>query len=142
MPLRDRHGEFLDLLRRYEILSVKQRHRLRRFHQRDGCTRTRAQLHALRRARGGDEIHDVAFQFATDTDVFHGALHGDDIGQRRGGFQFIKWMVVFLRGENGNLFLGGNVAERELHREPIHLRLRQRIRPAKFHGVFRGDDEK
>ena len=51
-------------------------------------------------------------------------------------------MVVFLRGEDRHFIRRRNVTERELHREPVHLRLRQRIGAAKFHRVFRGDDKK
>ena len=53
----------------------------------------------------------------------------------------IERMIVRLSGENGDLIRRLHIAERELHREPIHLRFRQRIRASKFHGVLRGDDE-
>ncbi len=73
---------------------------------------------------------------------FDGVLQRDDIRQRRDRLQFVQRMIVFLRGENGDLLVRRHVAERELHRKPVHLRLRQRIRAAKFHRVLRGDDEK
>ena len=50
-------------------------------------------------------------------------------------------MVVFLRGENGDLLLRRYIAKGELHGKPVHLCLRQGIGAAKFHGVLGGDHE-
>ena len=50
-------------------------------------------------------------------------------------------MIVFLRGEDGDFLGGRHIAEGALHRETVHLRLRERIGAAELHGVLRGDDE-
>jgi len=50
-------------------------------------------------------------------------------------------VVSHLRGENGHLFLGLDVAKAELQREAVHLRFRQRVGAAELHGVLRGDHE-
>ena len=119
-----------------KIKAVKQRQRLRGFHQGNGRARAGAQLHAAGRARGGHQVHHVAFQFFADADVFHRALEREHIRQRGDRLQFIKRMVVLLRGEDGDFLGRRHVAERELHGKPVHLRLRQRIGAAKFHRVF------
>ena len=50
-------------------------------------------------------------------------------------------MVLGLRGENRDLLGGLHVAEAELHREAVHLRLGQRIGAAELHRVLGGDHE-
>ena len=46
-----------------------------------------------------------------------------------------------LRGEHLDLGVGVHVAEREAHREAVHLRFRQRIGAAELHRVLRRDHE-
>ena len=137
-----RHGEFLDLFRRDKVHSIEQRQRLRAFHQGNRCARARAELHAIGRARAADQVDDVMLQFLADANTLDGAFQVEQVRQRGARFEQLERMIVFLRGEDGYLVIRLHIAERELHREPVHLRLGQGIRPAKFHRVLRGDDEK
>ncbi len=92
-------------------------------------------------ARRADQFHRIALQLLADANILRRVLEREDIRERDARLQRVERVGVLLRGQDGD-FLGWlHVAQRELHREPVHLRLRQRIRAAKLDWVLRRDDK-
>jgi len=73
--------------------------------------------------------------------ILGSVLEREHVRECGAGLERFERMRVLLRGQDRD-FLGRlHVAERELHREPVHLRFGQRIRAAKLDRVLCRDDE-
>ena len=138
----DRDGDFLDLIGRYEVESIKQRQRLGSLHQRQGRARAGAELHAGRAPGGTGQLHDVTLQFFTQAHLPHRRLEGEQVCGGDARVEIFQRMVVGLRRKNGHLVFRRHVAEGELQGEAVHLRLGQRVGAAELDRVLSSDDKK
>ena len=135
-----RHRDGLDVVGRQELTSVGKRPRLGDAEQRDSRARAGPEVQTRVRARRPQQRHRVAVQALLDVDPLRLVGERDRVlrvGDRLQRFQ--RW-VARLLGQHPRLLGKGRIPDLEPHREPVELRLGQRIRALVFDRVLRRHD--
>jgi hypothetical protein len=135
-----RRGDGLDVVGEHVLAPVRERPGLGDAEQRDPGARARAQVKAGVGACRADEVDDVTVDAVLDEDPRRLLDHACDPGRARHRLELVERDAGGLLGEHARLLGGRRVADVDPHREPVELRLGQRIRALVLDRVLRRHD--
>ncbi len=132
-----RDGEREDVLGDDEVPPLDERPRLREAQERDPRPRAAAECEPIAGAGVAQQPDDEAVERLLDVDATGGADRGDELCVAGDRLELVERRLGRLFGEHPRLVSLLRVPDRHPHREPVELRLRQRVGAFVLDGVLR-----